>query len=109
MEQEVGRRRDTGMAALSREQLIEPVEERGGRRGPVAARSLGDGTELLSQPGGRLLDTLPEGVRKVVEVGHDVLAHHLGTLIRRHGIEFFGGDHLRCLGHITRVSAEERE
>ena len=79
-----------------------------GRRGPVAGRSLGDRTELLSQPGRRRLDSLPERLREVVEVGHDVLTHHLGTLVRRHRIEFLGGDHLVCVGHITRVPAEER-
>jgi hypothetical protein len=80
-----------------------------GRREPVAGCSLRDGPELLSQPGRRRLDSLPEGLREVVEVGHDVLTHHLGALVRRHRIEFLCGDHLRCVGHIARVLAEDRE
>jgi hypothetical protein len=93
VEQEVGRRRDTGWAVLRREQFIEPVEERGGDADP-SPRPHSVTAELLSQPGRRRPDSLPEGVRQVVEVGHDVLARHLGTLIRRHGNEFFGGGRL---------------
>ncbi|MGI8808030.1 MAG: MobF family relaxase [Acidimicrobiales bacterium] len=73
-----------------------------GRRGPAVGRSLRDGAELFSQPGRRRLDSLPEGLGEAVEVGHDVLTHYLGALVRRHRIEFLCGDHPRCVRLITR-------
>jgi hypothetical protein len=43
-----------------------------GRRGPVAGRLLGGGTELLRQPSGGRLDSLSKSLGELVEVGHHV-------------------------------------
>jgi hypothetical protein len=35
-----------------------------------------------------VVSTRLEGIREVIDVGHDVLTRHLGALVRRHRIEF---------------------
>jgi len=77
-----------------------------GRRGPVAACSLAAGMELPSQPGGRRLDAPPKALWEQIEFRHDVVAYHLGALVRRHRIELLGRDHPRRVSHGTRLPVD---